>query len=148
MKSYEHRFLVRASLSEVLDFHRDPRALRKLTPPPVIVRFQRIEPLAEDSTAEFTMWLGPIPVRWKALHTQVTEDGFTDEQIDGPFESWIHRHQFIRLESNVVEVVDTIRAIPGKRFWNRIISNLMWLNLPVLFAFRGWVTRKSLEGER
>jgi ligand-binding SRPBCC domain-containing protein len=59
MPCISYRFQVNAPLEAVSFFHRDTRALKKLTPPPVIVRLRRVEPLAEGSVSEFTLWFGP-----------------------------------------------------------------------------------------
>jgi len=57
------RFAVRASLEAVALFHADPRALRRLAPSPMQV--QRLDPKG-GSVSEFTMWAGPVPIRWRA----------------------------------------------------------------------------------
>ncbi|MEJ2750906.1 MAG: hypothetical protein P8183_23810, partial [Anaerolineae bacterium] len=129
-------------LTAVSDFHRDSRALRQLTPPPIWVQFHWVEPLAEGAVADFTMWLGLLPVRWTAVHTQVTPHGFIDTQKRGPFKRWIHQHSFRELDNGKTEVVDEIEAEPGN-----LVSRFMWLTLPVLFAYRGWRTRWALRRE-
>ena len=146
MKHFVHSFQVKSSLSAVAEFHRSSIALRKLTPPPVIVQFHRLEPISEGSTAEFTMWFGPIPVRWTARHSQVNLPyGFIDEQIDGPFSQWKHRHGFNPIGENTTEVIDEIQAELGKHpFWG-LVGWAMWITLPLLFAYRAWVTRRSIE---
>ena len=58
MPRFEHCFEVNAPLEAVAEFHRDARALRRLTPPPMWAQFHRVEPLGEGSKAEFTLWLG------------------------------------------------------------------------------------------
>lgn len=140
---YKHRFEVAASLTAVSEFHRDSRALRLLTPPPIWVQFQEMEPLAEGSVANFTMWLGPLPVHWTAVHSQVTRHGFVDTQKRGPFRIWQHRHSFQELGDGRTEVVDEIEAEPGN-----LVSRFMWLTLPILFAYRGWRTRRALRPGR
>lgn len=141
MKTYQHTFTVKAPLAAVADFHKDTRALRLLTPPPMVVQFNRVEPLSEGSLADFTMWLGPLPVRWTAVHSDVTEqNGFVDTQQKGPFRYWRHHHQFRAVDEQTTEVIDTIEAEYGD-----LISRFMWVNLPVLFAYRAWRTKNSLE---
>ena len=146
MKLYKHRFRVQASLASVAEFHRDTRALKRLTPPPLLVRFNELQPLAEGSVADFTMWFGPLPIRWVAVHSDVNStSGFTDTQVAGPFEYWVHRHSFQALDDNSTEIRDEIQAQPsGHPFWG-LVSSVMWLNLPILFAYRAWRTRKALE---
>jgi len=140
MKKYTHKFTVKAPLSAVSEFHRDSRALRMLTPPPMWVQFHQVDPLAEGSVADFTMWLGPLPVRWTAVHTQVTPQGFEDTQQRGPFKFWRHRHTFQELNLGTTGVVDEIEAEAGN-----LVSRFMWLTLPILFAYRAWRTRRALR---
>jgi ligand-binding SRPBCC domain-containing protein len=141
MKTYRHTFAVKAPLAAVADFHRDTRALRLLTPPPMVVQFNQVEPLGEGSIADFTMWMGPAPVRWTAVHSEVTEqNGFVDTQQKGPFRFWRHRHQFRAIDEQTTEVIDTVEAGYGN-----LVSRFMWANLPILFAYRAWRTKNSLE---
>ena len=97
--------------------------------------------MADGSISDFTMWLGPVPIRWVAVHSDVSDQqGFTDSQQSGPFGAWVHRHTFRAIDANTTEVVDEIQAEPGN-----LISRFMWLNLPILFAYRGWKTRRVLS---
>ena len=146
MRNYQHRFTVKAPIDQVVAFHRDTKALKRLTPPPVYVSFKDVQPLAENSRADFTMWLGPIPLHWSALHSDVhPTNGFTDTQVKGPFESWVHRHIFERVGENSTAVVDEIQAQPGEHFFWGLVSRLMWTSLPLLFAYRARQTRRALE---
>ena len=102
MKAYTHRFRVLAPLAQVAEFHRDTKVLRYLTPPPLIVTFNELQPLAEGSVADFTMWFGPLPIHWVAVHSDVNPTtGFTDTQAAGPFEIWVHKSpwQFVSIGS-------------------------------------------------
>lgn len=144
IKRFRHRFHVRAPVQLVAQFHRDSRALKQLTPPPVFVQLHRADPLAENSITDFTMWLGPLPVRWVAVHTEVDPlRGFQDSQVRGPFARWEHRHSFLPLDETATEIIDEIQAEFAGGFWG-LIGRFMWFNLPVMFAYRGWVTRRAL----
>jgi ligand-binding SRPBCC domain-containing protein len=146
MKRYSHHFQVQAPLGSVADFHQDSRALKGLTPPPLIVSFNKVDPLAEGSVVEFTMWLGPLPIRWVATHSEVDPmQGFTDSQTSGPFEVWVHRHSFESVDDNTTTVTDQIQAKPSNHPFSGIISRFMWLTLPILFAYRSRQTRRALE---
>jgi ligand-binding SRPBCC domain-containing protein len=146
MKTFTYRFQVDAPIEQVAAFHRDARVLKKLTPPPLIVQIHQVEPLAEGSIAEFTMWAGPLPIRWRAVHSQVHPgQGFTDRQERGPFQDWVHQHSFTALTPQRTEVSDQVTATPsGHWFWG-LVSRLMWLSLPLLFFYRAWQTRRALE---
>jgi ligand-binding SRPBCC domain-containing protein len=145
-KTYRHRTLVAASPAAVAGFHNSSRVLKDLTPPLMFLKLNRFEPLAEGSIADFTLWLGPLPVRWVAIHSEVSQDGFIDTQQSGPFKTWRHRHSFRPVSPQLTEVLDEIQAEFSEHFFWGLVSRLMWLNMPVLFGYRGWVTRRRLKG--
>ena len=43
---FDFQFTVEAPLQAVATFHSDTRALKDLTPPPIITQIHRVEPLA------------------------------------------------------------------------------------------------------
>jgi len=118
--------------------------LKVLTPPPIFVQLHEVEALAEGSLADFTLWLGPVPVRWTARHSNVDPlRGFTDTQVYGPFEHWVHRHTFEPVAAQVTDVVDEIQARFGQGLLRGLLSRIMWWGLPLLFAYRGWATQRG-----
>lgn len=144
--NYHHRFLVRAPLSQVAEFHRLPASMAAITPPPIIVRIHSAPPvLTEGSEMEFTMWLGPIPLRWQARMEDVSPTGFTDRQLNGPFAEWVHRHTFRAVDAGTTEVLDEINLrLRPHPVWGPIGAG-MRLGLPVLFAYRQWKTRRLVK---
>ena len=144
LKTYQHQFEVASSITRVAEFHLDARTLGLLTPPPVIVKFHMVQPLKEGSVVDFTLWLGPIPVRWVGVHHDIDPlTGFTDSMMKGPFEAWVHQHQFVALDPNRTRVIDTIKALPSPHpFWG-LVSSFMWYTLPLLFAYRSWRTKSA-----
>ena len=90
---------VSSPIEEVAALHRNPEILKELTPPWAPVNFHRIDPQAEGSVVEMTLWLGLIPVFWRAKHLNVHPvSGFSDIQETGPFQSWKHQHNFQKLD--------------------------------------------------
>lgn len=145
---YQHVFTVRAPLEAVREFHRRSASMGAITPPPVIVRVQRSPALLGDGDEmEFTLWLGPLPLRWLARIEQVTPVSFVDRQVRGPFAAWVHRHTFVPAEGGdgSTVVIDDVEAVPSAHWFWGLVGRAMWLNLPVLFAYRGWKTRRILE---
>ncbi len=149
MKQYTHEFIVRAPLERLAKFHTDPCSLKLLTPPPMILTFNELPPMSEGATIDFTIWLGPIPVRWISLMSNLDPMyGFTDSQVQGPFDHWVHRHTFKKHDEHTTVVIDEIQAQFGSRFTNKLISWFMWINLPILFAYRKWRTRVEVENKQ
>jgi ligand-binding SRPBCC domain-containing protein len=148
--TFDYAFAVRASLAAVADFHHDTHALKRLTPPPLFVQLHRVEPLAEGSVADFTLWFGPLPVRWVAVHSNVdARRGFTDTQQAGPMKAWKHTHQFESVSADLTRVSEHIEYAHYSG-WRGLFSRLLFnpLALRLLFFYRGLVTRFTLENNR
>jgi len=146
MPTFKHAFTVAAPRAAVADFHADARVLKRLMPPPLFVRLHEAGRLEEGAVADFTLWFGPIPVRWRALHRDVGDDGFTDIQIRGPLQHWQHTHRFIPLDDHHTRVQDrvTYEHPGGARGWlSRLLFNRA--SLAFLFAYRQYITRRALH---
>lgn len=77
-------------------WHARPGAFERLTPPWDDVRVEaRAGGLEVGASTQLRLSVGPVPQRWKAVHTAF-EDGrlFVDEQQGGPFAAWKHTHRF------------------------------------------------------
>jgi ligand-binding SRPBCC domain-containing protein len=147
MATFNHTFTVQASLEQVAAFHNDTRVLKRLTPLPVIVQLRRFDPLGEGAVADFTLWFGPLPIHWIALHQDFHPlFGFTDIQQRGPFKRWVHRHTFIAEAEDRTLVSDSIdyEHYPG---WKGLLTRLLFspLGLFITFTYRKWVTRRGVE---
>ncbi|MDH3607352.1 MAG: cyclase [Acidimicrobiia bacterium] len=145
MPTFDYTFTVAAPVDAVAGFHDDTRALQRLTPGYVHIR--RSDPMAEGAIAEFTVWLGPIPIRWRALHRDVGPNGFTDIQDEGPMKSWVHTHRFEAISDSATRVHEHIEYEYGPG-WDGVRGRLFFspLALRALFAYRSWLTRRALRG--
>ena len=145
MPIFEFRFTVSATVEAVSAFHFQPGILKKLTPPLMIMQVHKFEPLAEGSIGEFTMWMGPIPVRWKAVHSDVSPAGFTDTQEAGPMKFWKHTHRFKAIDGSTTEVHEHIEF---EHFsgWRGLWSRLLFPRpaLLALFTIRKLITRREV----
>jgi ligand-binding SRPBCC domain-containing protein len=106
-----------------------------------------MDPLAEGSISEFTLWFGPIPVRWTALHLEVDpRSGFTDIQSAGPFRIWKHSHRFESSPeggARIIEHVDYAHASGREGLLTRVMFSRPLLFL--LFTYRSAVMRLHLR---
>jgi ligand-binding SRPBCC domain-containing protein len=110
MPTFQTSYSINAPLKEVAQFHRNSKAMKRLTPPPVFIQIHHAETLAEGSMSEFTMWFGPLPVRWLAVHSGVDPDhGFTDTQLSGPMKFWKHSHHFTSVDENSSRIEELIQ---------------------------------------
>ena len=145
MPTFEYAFTVGAPRPYVTAFHQDTRTLSRLSPPPIFIQLHHFEPLAENAEASFTMWFGPVPVRWRAVHTEVGPEGFTDTQLSGPLRRWQHTHRFTAIDEGHTLVEERIRyehAAGLRGLFTRLLFNRPALTL--LFSYRRFVTRRAL----
>ncbi len=95
---------------------------------------------------EFLLRLGPLPVRWMAVHEPGPEPmSFVDRQVVGPLAFWEHEHIMRPCESGT-ELLDriTLSYRPGLRYaWTRLIFSRPALR--ILFAYRHWRTRRAVR---
>lgn len=135
-----------ASLDELRRFHEDPQALAMLTPPPIFAQLRRDERRSiSEGEVEFTLWFGPLPLRWLARHEPgPSPDSFADVQLRGPMAYWRHEHIFRELPEGV-ELTDRITLAHQPGLWG-LFTRLAFDGLPlrILFAFRHWRTGRAL----
>lgn len=147
MPVFHDSYTVQAPLKCVADFHKSTRALKQLTPPPVYVQIHHFEPLAEGSQSEFTLWFGPLPVRWLAVHAQVNpERGFIDTQVRGPMKSWQHSHSWQAISAAETRMEERVEYEhrPGLA---GLFSRLLFAPplLGFMFAYRRTVIRRACK---
>ena len=144
---YRRTFQLQAPLAEVAHFHTAASSLKAITPPLIPMQLHRApEQMGDGDEMAFTMWLGPLPVRWVARVEDVSTAGFLDRQVRGPFAAWTHRHRFVALDEDTTEVVDEVEArLKVHPLWSAV-GLAMWVGLPLLFVYRAWKTRRLLEG--
>ncbi|MDI9548162.1 MAG: hypothetical protein QM346_11260 [Chloroflexota bacterium] len=143
---YAHRFRVEAPSADVVEFHQRSASMAAITPPPIIVRIHEAPAvLGEGDEMAFTLWLGPLPMRWRARIEQTGPSGFADRLIKGPFASWVHQHVFVETGSDATEVIDMVSAkLSDRPFW-RLAGLALWAGMPLLFTYRAWKTRRLLQ---
>ena len=142
---FSHEFTVAAPREKVAQFHRRRQSLVEITPPPIIVRIQSgPEVLSAGDELRFTLWLGPFPIRWHAAIEAVSDAGFADRQLSGPFAHWVHRHTFLASGEGLTTVRDEIEYVYRRHLVWGFVGRLFVLGLPVLFAYRAWRTRRLL----
>jgi ligand-binding SRPBCC domain-containing protein len=146
MPIFDFKFTVAAPVTAVANFHNDTRILKKLSPPPILVQIHRFEPLGQGSEAEFTLWFGPLPLRWLAVHSNVSASGFTDTQAKGPLQHWQHTHRFTAvspIKTEVHEQIDYSHKPGLAGLLTRILFNKP--GLFALFTARKLLTRFHLR---
>ncbi|HAX74886.1 MAG TPA: cyclase [Cyanobacteria bacterium UBA11372] len=147
MLHFKRSTLIDAPVEVVWCFHERQDILQILTPPWQPVQIVRREGgLDVGAITEFRIFLGPIPVQWVARHTECEQYRlFTDEQVTGPMQSWVHRHQFTT-EGGKTRLTDAIAySLPGGFLAEFVLG--WWVNsrLNEMFRYRHEVTKRECE---
>jgi ligand-binding SRPBCC domain-containing protein len=148
-RTYIKESVIHASPERVFAFHELPDALQRLTPPSEPARIIQAAPdLTAGSRAIIeTRIFGLFPVRWVAEHTAYDPPHmFEDEQVEGPFRRWRHRH-IIKPQPEGAVLRDEIEYEPPLGLLGQLAAPLIIVpRLEKLFEYRHRVTREWCEG--
>jgi ligand-binding SRPBCC domain-containing protein len=147
---FQKRTVMKTTMEKMTAFHQDPKALSKLSPPPIFMQLHRDERTSlTQGEIEFTLWFAVIPIRWLAQHQQgPTPNSFADLMLKGPLAYWRHEHIFEPVNGGVA-LIDriTLAHRPGVA---GLITRLMFDGLPLqfLFFYRHLRTKRAVESRK
>ena len=145
MPDFVKSVFIKAPVETVFAFHEREDALRLLSRPfPPLRVFHKAGGIKTGARIELR--IGGIP--WTALHTGFEKNRFfEDRQIAGPFEEWIHRHEFESVPGGT-RLTDRVHfRLPGGNWSNRLFGRTVKLALEPMFRHRHRVTKLYCEGE-
>ncbi|WP_224449622.1 SRPBCC family protein [Haloprofundus salilacus] len=159
MAVYKRRVRVAAPLHEVWEFHSRIDGLEALTPEWMGLTVERVRgadgeenPETLDVGSEIRMTMRPLGVvpmqRWTSVVVDREEGGgspwFRDEMLGGPFQKWIHTHEFYG-DGDETVVADTVEyELPGGEL-GRTASPLGRIGFEPMFRYRHRKTKELLE---
>jgi ligand-binding SRPBCC domain-containing protein len=138
---------IERSLEDTFALFGDAENLETLTPPEL--RFEIRTPLPIEmkrgARIEYRIRLFGVPFSWL---TEITcwEPGvrFVDEQISGPFRTWIHEHHFESIHESATRIRDEVLyALPVEPI-GRIVHPLIRSRLDRIFEYRQMRVRQLL----
>jgi ligand-binding SRPBCC domain-containing protein len=145
---YVRETRIAAPPEAVFAFHEAPGALECLIPPWEKVRVvQRGDSLRPGTRVVLESRLGPIPLRWVALHTEYEPPHrFADMQESGPFASWYHRHHFLDDGAGGTLLRDEVEYEPPLGWLGRLFtSGMITRKLDRMFEYRHAETQRRVE---
>jgi ligand-binding SRPBCC domain-containing protein len=147
MPLFEYASLIAAPVETVFAFHQRPDALELLTPPWAGVRvLRRTGGIGPGAEVELLVPIGPFRKRWLAVHTDFEQDRlFVDEQREGPFRRWVHRHEFYDAGGSTRLVDRVFFSLPGGPPADFAAAWLAKLQLRRMFRYRHEITRRHTE---
>ncbi|MCU1235154.1 MAG: cyclase/dehydrase [Candidatus Solibacter sp.] len=136
--------VIDAPVGEVFRFHERPDALALLSTafPPMRKTGGTGDGIRTGTRVDLRIG----GVKWIALHTAYEKDRlFVDEQIEGPFARWVHRHEFEAVGERT-RLTDRVEyELPGGGVVNALFGWPVRLGLRNMFAHRHRVTRDMCE---
>ena len=88
---------IKHSINKVFLFFSKPENLEQITPPNLnfsIITPRPIE-MKQGLLIDYKVRIKGIPVRWRSLISSYEPPySFIDQQIEGPYSTWIHNHTF------------------------------------------------------
>ena len=145
---FEKETRIAAPPAVVFAFHESPGALERLTPP-----WERVELVQGGDSirpgARVVLRVGvwPLRMRWVAEHTEYEKDRmFADRQVEGPFDSWYHRHICLDDGDGGTRLRDEIEYQPPFGIVGRwLVGAFIQTKLRKMFDHRHEVTRRISE---
>jgi ligand-binding SRPBCC domain-containing protein len=133
--------VIHAPVERVFAFHERADALDLLSP-----AFPRVRVLSRTGGllpgARVELQIGPF--RWVAVHTAYERNRlFVDEQVEGPFARWIHRHEFENTAGGTRLTDRVDYRLRGGAVFQRLFGWAVTFGLERMFAQRHAVTRRQ-----
>ena len=94
---FEREQLVRRTRREVFAFFADAANLERITPPALHFEIRSPQPIAmgAGATIDYQLSLFGLKFQWRTLIESFDpESKFVDVQLEGPYRSWRHTHEF------------------------------------------------------
>ncbi len=135
-----------AAAEELYSWHARQGAFERLRPPWQQIEIQQPAPVEDGSRLRLRLKKGPFWFSWLAEHRDVVPgQGFTDEQISGPFARWTHRHDFEPTAEGRSLLRDRIDyALPGGALGRLAAGRSVARDLESTFAYRHATTTRDL----
>ncbi len=128
-----------ASPTEVFAFFSDAQNLARITPTTLDFHILTPSPIAmqEGTLIDYRLRLHGFPMRWRTLISRWNPPfEFIDEQLKGPYRTWIHHHTFTELPNGYTLMKDSVRySLPFGPF-GLVALPFVRREVAGIFAFR------------
>lgn len=131
---------------EVFAFFSEAGNLERITPPEL--RFEILTPqpiaIAAGTLIDYRLRLFGVPFRWRTRIARYDpDDVFVDEQLRGPYRSFVHTHSFRDVPGGT-QIRDHVRwALPFQPL-GEVVAPLVRRQLGRIFSFRERAIRELL----
>ncbi|MBI3735719.1 SRPBCC family protein [Candidatus Sumerlaeota bacterium] len=141
---FERRQIIPRPLSEVFGFFARPENLARLTPPRLQFRMLTPSPIAmkEGAILDYSIRLLGVRMHWRTrIAAYDPPRRFQDEQLRGPYQFWMHTHEFEEIRGGV-QMTDKVEyAVPLGPVGSLVHRLYVRRNLEAIFNFRSEAIR-------
>jgi ligand-binding SRPBCC domain-containing protein len=151
VSSGRHRFEASSTLplgrDRVFPFFADAANLEVITPPELQFRIITPQPIRMHAGAliRYRLRLMGVPFEWL---TRIAEwdppNGFVDEQLKGPYRSWVHRHRFLAVPEGT-RIDDQVTYDLPLFPLGEIAAPIVNLQVRRIFRYRAEAIRRAFE---
>ncbi|HEX6973138.1 MAG TPA: SRPBCC family protein [Vicinamibacterales bacterium] len=143
-----HRFATSTTLplgrEELFPFFADAANLEVITPPEL--RFAILTPgvaMREGALIRYRLRLMGVRFGWltRIAHWDPPNE-FVDEQLKGPYTTWVHRHRFTPVQGGTLMEDEVTYSLPLFPL-GEIAAPLVNLQVRRIFAYRGHAIRRA-----
>ncbi len=143
IKKFIKKSQMPVSAERLFEWHENPCALERLTPPWNRVKvIRKDEGIKPESEVHLKTYFGPIPFNWVARHKKYQAGKeFSDIQVSGPFAKWEHHHRMFPKNKDESFLEDEIEYQVRFGLASRIAKRA----IEQLFHYRHTLLRCDLE---
>lgn len=145
MYNFKQTQKINSNLNQVFEFFQKPDNLSRITPKWINFSIKSKPPLdmKEGAEFEYSIKLYGIPIFWRTKIVRYSPpEIFVDEQLKGPYKTWIHTHKFKQSEGYVIMEDNVDYDLYGGIFKDLLHKLFVKNSVKRIFKFRKEIIEK------
>jgi ligand-binding SRPBCC domain-containing protein len=137
-------------IEDVFRFFGEAANLERITPPELKFRITTPQPIVmrEGTLIQYRLRLFGVPIHWKTrISAWEPPYRFVDEQLSGPYRTWIHTHRFTDVGGSTLMDDEVLYDLPFPPF-GRWAHPLVRMELDRIFGYRREAIQRILIPEK